>query len=389
MSQSRTDLNNIKQDFQRDVFCLFGFPVDNLCIESAAELLKKSIVSGRHIVLATLNVNWIVTSLQKPDFRAAILNSDICTLDGKPLALLSRLLGLPVRGMVPGSSLAEHLLFNEDPENPFSIFLFGGESDAGKKAYEEINLRHGGLKAVGYINPGFGTITQMSDSSIIERINCVSPDILLVALGAQKGTFWIEQNRKKLNAHIISHMGATINFLAGSVARAPVVLRRMALEWAWRILEEPYLFRRYLRDGIFLFSMLMKRFLLFFKYCKYRKRYRQHSNENHIDIKETPDWITLKFGRVFIVTERDDVRKTFYQAAIKYKNLILDFDRTEFVDNAFLAYLVLLAKHQKKTGKHLRIINLKKKPLREIFYFNFIWDTLESLNIMNWQKEGF
>jgi N-acetylglucosaminyldiphosphoundecaprenol N-acetyl-beta-D-mannosaminyltransferase len=123
---------------------------------------------------------------------------------------------------------------------------------------QRINGDRGGLKAVGALNPGFGTVEQMSTADIIATINQTQPDILLVALGAKKGTQWIEHNRNRLNAKIISHLGTTINFMAGTVQRAPRLMRQFGMEWLWRICQEPKLFSRYVRDGLVLLRLFIQ-----------------------------------------------------------------------------------------------------------------------------------
>lgn len=109
------------------------------------------------------------------------------------------------------------------------------------------------------IDPGVMTAAKMDDPATLERINATGADFLLVALGAQKGRAWLMDNRQKLTVPIASHLGATLNFLAGTIRRAPVGLRRLGLEWLWRIGQEPYLATRYLFDGVRLLGLLISR----------------------------------------------------------------------------------------------------------------------------------
>jgi len=218
-------------------------------------LLRKTARNGKSVVLSTLNVNWVVESFRNPPFRAAIVNSEIVVLDGKPLLWLSKLHGFPMQEVVPGSTLIQELHHEQTGEPPLTIFLFGGEKSVAQLAMQRINATPGGLKAVGALNPGFGSVEELSTPDIIEAINRARPDILLVALGAKKGVQWIARNRHQLDARIISHLGATINFLAGTVQRAPQFMRRLGLEWLWRIYQEPKLISRYARDGLTLFLL--------------------------------------------------------------------------------------------------------------------------------------
>lgn len=178
--------NPITQDFHRDVYCLLGLPVDNLSMESAKALLYDKAGQKGNVVLSTINVNWVVQSFANTSFRAAILNSDIITLDGRPLLWLAKLLGYPMSEVVSGSTLIQELHRDKTAKKPLTIFLFGGEEGAAGQALERINRNQGGLRAVGALNPGFGTVEQMSSDAIINTINETHPDILLVALGAKK-----------------------------------------------------------------------------------------------------------------------------------------------------------------------------------------------------------
>ena len=79
----------------------------------------------------------------------------------------------------------------------------------------------------------------MSDQGIIQNINATNADFVLVALGARKGQAWIMANRRQLEAPVISHLGAVVNFAADRIARAPNWAQNMGIEWLWRIYQEP------------------------------------------------------------------------------------------------------------------------------------------------------
>ena len=164
-------VDTIAQVFQRDVYCLLGLPVDNLTIESTKALLHDKIKQKGNIVFSIINVNWVVQSFANPEFRAAILNSNIVTLDGKPLFWLTNLLGYPICEIVPGSTFIQELHEDHRPKRPLTIFLFGGKDGVVEQAQEKINSNKGGLIAVGSLYPGFGTIEEMSSDGIINTIN--------------------------------------------------------------------------------------------------------------------------------------------------------------------------------------------------------------------------
>lgn len=347
-------------DFKRDVYCLFGLPIDNLQMDDTKDKIHQIAEGERQAVLSTINVNWIIRSLTDDAFRKAIINSELIVIDGKPLLWMSKLLGLPMDEVVPGSTLIESLLKEKSAKTPLSIFLFGGENKSAEHAFETINRSKGGLRAAGSLNPGYGTVTEMSSDYIISKINSSQPDILLVALGAKKGALWIESNRNRLNAKIISHLGATINFLAGTLKRAPRLMRSMGLEWVWRIFQEPKLFTRYFYDGCALIQWLMTHCHLLYQFQQLQKIYRRQQCDTDVVVDDSGKDVFIRFGRNLLTADNQTFRDLFAECAQVNKNIRLDFEQTEFVDSGFMGFLLLLIKHQHNAKKQLFIDRINR-----------------------------
>lgn len=363
--------DRLLRDLQRDVHCLFGLPVDNLTMAQTKALLRERCTQEGNTVLATINVNWVAESFRDPTFRDAIINSDLVVLDGKPLLWLARLFGCPMRETVPGSTLIQDLL-EEPSDQPLTIFLFGGEGDAAERAMQRINGReNGGLRAVGALNPGFGKVEEMSTEAIIATINNTQPDILLVALGAKKGTQWIEYNRDRMNAKIISHLGATINFLAGTVKRAPKIFRTLGLEWVWRIVQEPKLFSRYAADGWTVLRFLFPRLLSWWQCHNQRKQIGCKQTEAEaVSIRDHPDSILVSFGCNLQITNNAQFRHLFTRCAHLNKRIILNFQKTKYVDSAFLGLLLLLQRRQKVKNREVVLTNCNNRIITLFQLFN-------------------
>ena len=229
------------------VYWILGLPVQPMesgaamrCIEAAARFRKP-------LVFATPNANFLALAEQSAAFRENILRTGLSLADGMPIVWLGRLLGVPIHERVAGSSLLERYLTGSSPE--LRVFFFGGEDGAAEAACARVSRGGGPLKGVGWHTPGFCSIDAMSTPEIIAKINASGADALVVALGAEKGHAWIERNRSALNIPVISHLGATVNFLAGTVRRAPRGVQRVGLEWLWRIAQEPRLAKRYASDA--------------------------------------------------------------------------------------------------------------------------------------------
>jgi N-acetylglucosaminyldiphosphoundecaprenol N-acetyl-beta-D-mannosaminyltransferase len=176
-------------------------------------------------------------------------------VDGMPLVWLGRRNGIPFPERVAGSSLLLRLASDPAPR-PLRIHFFGGEPGVAQRAAARLPELGGGLVDAGWTDPGFGSVESMGSVQYIERINGSGADLLVLALGAKKGHEWIARNRDRVTVPVISHLGATVNFIAGTVQRAPAWVQDSGLEWIWRILQEPKLLRRYWTDGLMFLQML-------------------------------------------------------------------------------------------------------------------------------------
>ena len=361
-------MNALDYDFARDIWCVLGLPIDSCDLSQAEAAVRDAVQQGRQLVLSTPNVNWVVAARVDPQFRRMAIDSDLCTADGMPLVWAARLSGQPFTERVGGSNLTENLL-NRATGRALSIFLFGGEGGVSQKACERINAHGGGLEAVGCLNPGHGSVAAMSHADNIATINAANPDILLVALGARKGQAWIERNRNQLNARVISHLGATINFLAGSVRRAPLWMQRWGLEWIWRIVEEPKLFGRYARDGVVLVGLFITRLLPYWALLKSRGRTSEVDTALTIEIRKTASSLRLTLSGTATRRTAEPVLPKLKQAVLAEADVILDLTGVDFIDSAFIALLMIVSKHVDMTGRELRIEGVSPYVTR-LFRYN-------------------
>ena len=244
-----------RADFERALVCILGLPFDAIDVAQAVQRIRAAAFGAERCFVSTPNLNFAIAARSDTAFRGSVLRSDLSLIDGMPLVWIARLLGLPVRARASGADVFEALQAHAGP--PVTVYLFGGPPGAAALACEGINRRGGGVRCVGHDAAGFGSIESMSGAEQIARINRSGAQFVVVSLGAAKGQAWIEHNAARLNAPVLSHLGAVVNFAAGSVARAPRWVRSLGLEWLWRIKEEPSLWRRYWNDGIALSGLLL------------------------------------------------------------------------------------------------------------------------------------
>ena len=371
MPVENMDIEAVRRDFDRDVWCLLGLPVDNITSHSLKALLRRRVASKESCtVLSTINVNWVASSFDDPHFRATIVGSDLVTLDGRPLLWIAKSLGYPMKEVVAGSSFIQELLEEKSSEPPLSLYLYGGEDNSATLALERINKIRGGLLAVGARNPGYGTVEEMSTDDYLAEINGERPDILLVALGAKKGNSWIALNRNRLKACLISHLGATVNFLAGTLHRAPIFFQKAGLEWAWRILQEPKLFSRYAKDGWILSAYLLATIPSFLRYLYMRTKFGFSRAEPVLEQIQTDDEIILTLGSSISAHNIKKFNEVLASSLVSGACITLDFSRTKFVDGRCMGSILLLEKWTHSCKNTLKINDPNRSVKRFFHFFN-------------------
>ncbi len=237
-----------RPNFQRDVHCVFGLPFDAVTQSQAVERVRAAALGGQRLFLSTPNLNFAAACRDDMAFRQSVVKSGLSTADGAPIIWLSRLMGIPLPERVTGSSLFDQLCDAQGPR--VAVYFFGGPDGTAQAAMQRLNAcRKPGVQVVGCSSPGFAPLAAISGPNFTSPINATQAQFVVVALGAKKGQAWIEQNWPALQAPVISHLGAVVNFVAGTVMRSPGWLQRSGMEWLWRIKEEPSLWRRYWHDG--------------------------------------------------------------------------------------------------------------------------------------------
>lgn len=245
------------ETFSRDTVTVLGLPFDILDLAGAVGAIRLAAFSNRRCFVSTPNLNFAMAALRDPAFRASVLHSELSLADGMPIVRMARRLGLPLAERVAGATVLEALVAHRGP--PVDTYLFGGPPGVAARAAEVLSARPSGIRCVGHDEGGYGDIDSLGDARTIERINASGARFVVVSLGARKGQAWIERHRGQLAAPVVSHLGAALNFVAGTVKRAPPWMQSAGLEWAWRVREEPALWRRYADDGAMVMRLALER----------------------------------------------------------------------------------------------------------------------------------
>lgn len=355
-------------DFERDVYCIGGLPFDAVDLSNTMSRLRDAKHKKTTCFLTTPNLNFLALAQQDADFRNSVLHSDLVIADGAPIVWIAKLLGIPIQERVAGSSLFEAL--GKEWRRKMKVYFFGGPSGVADEASARINEKSTGLTCVGYHSPGFGSVAEMSEKSIIENMNNSDADFLVVALGAKKGQAWIVNNLPKLKIPLVSHLGAVVNFEAERLKRAPLLLQKIGLEWAWRIKEEPHLWRRYWGDGWFLLRFLMTKVLPMMLWTKInRQRLKRLSDKTTVvlDVNGTISHLTVSGAVLDPVPP--DVRLLLRQASSQNKAVEVNLGDAEYLSFGMLGLLLLLKKQLDKQGNPLKFVGLQPS-MRKLLDWN-------------------
>lgn len=349
-------------DFDRDVWCVLGLPVDRATTASALGEVEAAARTGRRLSFVTPNVNFLARAWRDRAERRRMIATDYSVADGAPLVLLARLLGAPVTERVAGSDLFEALAAQPGFRGRrMRVFFFGGRDGAAERAAKVLNARRGGLEAVGWLNPGHGDVASMSADAIIDEINAAAPDFIVVALGAAKGQAWIAANEGRLEAPVISHLGAVIDFTAGTVRRAPKLVARSGFEWLWRIGAEPALARRYIKDAATVAAVAAKRLPALLR------KQAPTGAPATASLRRAGTSVVVSLAGDLCAGALAPVRRAFREAAGMNAPVILDMAEAGAVDGAFFGLVLMLEKNLPEGA--LSVAGLTA-PMRALFAAN-------------------
>jgi N-acetylglucosaminyldiphosphoundecaprenol N-acetyl-beta-D-mannosaminyltransferase len=354
-------------DLSRNVYCVLGIPIDAINMPSVINAVEAAVDNKAPFLISTPNLNFLIASQVDPVFRESLLGSELCPADGISIVWIARLIGLPIKQRVAGSDILEAFKSKRHSARRLKLFLFGGAQGIAEVAAKVLNQSQGGLSCVGSIYPGFGTVEEMSKDQIIDSINASNADFLIAALSAKKGQLWLHRNHDRLRIPIRAHLGAAVNFAAGSVRRAPAAVQKMGLEWLWRIKEEPYLWRRYWNDGKALLGLLSTRVLpLAVRAGSERLR---KPKDLVIGCTQDPDTITLSL--IGDATERNiDVAIGVFRDAIATKKRVrIDLSETRVIDARFFGLFLMLRKQNKIQNAAVSFISVSSR-LQTLFRLN-------------------
>lgn len=212
-------------------------------------------------VLVTPNVDHLVKLQKDRAFYDCYQKADWVICDSRVLYFCMKLICRSIPESISGSSFFTRFYEYHKYDENCKIFLLGAMNGVANKAMEKINKRMGRQMVVGALSPSFGFEKKPDENEDIHKmINESGANVVLVGVGAPKQEKWIMAHKDKMpGVKIWMALGATIDFEAGNLKRAPQLMQDMALEWLYRLICEPKrMFKRYFCDDMIFFVYLFK-----------------------------------------------------------------------------------------------------------------------------------
>ncbi|GAB4467458.1 MAG: WecB/TagA/CpsF family glycosyltransferase [Anaerolineae bacterium] len=238
---------------------ILGVGVSAINMHQALAVLTDCIEQRQRCYVVVCPVYTVMLCQSRPDLRRVVNEAALVTPDGMPLVFLSRWLGYSQVDRVYGPDLM--LAFSQmAAARGYSSFYYGGGDGVAARLGEVLARRFPGLHTAGAYSPPFREEAEPEDPAIIQMINAAQPDVIWVGLGSPKQEYWMARHRPLLDAPVLIGVGAAFDIHTGRVAQAPRWMQRSALEWLFRLLQEPQrLWRRYLvYNPLFVIQVLLQ-----------------------------------------------------------------------------------------------------------------------------------
>ncbi len=241
-----------------DPVWVWRVPFAPLSMAETVTAIGNLIETGRPTFFITANTHYVMLTQQNPELQVINAKAAFILADGAPLVWASRWTGSPLPERVAGSDLVFELSA-EAAKRGYRLFFVGGAEGVAEQAARRLRKRYPGLQVVGTECPLLHELTPEEEAALIGRIRAARPHILMVAFGQPKGERWIYQHLEQLGVPVSVQVGASLDFAAGRIRRAPSCMRNAGLEWAFRLALEPRrLFGRYVRNAWFIARMVAR-----------------------------------------------------------------------------------------------------------------------------------
>ena len=214
------------------------------------DLVRKNISKKQKTFIITINSETCMYSKEDETYRKMVLDKNVLLVpDSISIIYVMKKAFKEKIDRYPGIDLLVDILTDLNKKKK-SLYLYGSTEKVNNDMVKYINNNFPEIRVVGHKN-GY-----QEDETIVENeIIKLKPDAIVVALGIPKQEIFINKIYQKLDKGIMIGVGGSFDVLSGNVKRAPILMRKINLEWLYRILKDPKRFNKFYNKNIkFVFS---------------------------------------------------------------------------------------------------------------------------------------
>lgn len=231
---------------------ILGVRVDAVTYRITLDIIAEWIQQRTPRQIATTNPEFVMAARQDAAFRQTLAQADLCVADGVGLLWAARRLGQRLPERVTGSDLAP-LVASQAARTGWRLFLLGAAPGVAEQTARLLEQQNPGLRIAGVYG---GSPDAAEAPAIVARIQAAQPDVLFVAYGAPAQDLWIARHKAELGVPVSMGVGGAFDHLVGVQRRAPLWLQRIHLEWLFRLVTQPWRWRRQLALPRFVWAVL-------------------------------------------------------------------------------------------------------------------------------------
>lgn len=238
-------------------FHIIGLHVHSLSFKESLDTISEWGLQHRPGFICFANVHMTIEAYNDPQFEKELGKASLVLTDGKPLALAVRWLYKKKQERISGMDFMPALL-EQAAAISGKIFLYGSTQEVLERLREQIQAKYPGVIIAGTISPPFRPLSDDERAEHIQHINQSGANFVLLALGCPKQEKWMAANYTLINAPLLG-LGGAFPVMAGIHKRSPRWMQELALEWLYRLLQEPRrMFKRYLYTNSLFIWLLVK-----------------------------------------------------------------------------------------------------------------------------------
>ena len=239
---------------------LFNVAIDAVSRSEALEICRQKLLTPHCHILNFLNAHCFNIAQTNVEYATALKKSDLLLNDGIGVKVVSMIAGVELRENLNGTDFIPELL-RLASEMRLSVYLLGGAPGVAEKAAKAIEADIAGVHIAGYRS---GYFDAAEEAAVLDDVNRREAQLVILGMGVPRQEIWAARYRSQLiHARLVVSGGAIIDFLSGTVPRAPRWLRGLRLEWLFRLWLEPRrMWRRYILGSFVLLGHVVRLSLL-------------------------------------------------------------------------------------------------------------------------------